>query len=109
MLGLIGGSLLGPFTAFSLKAQVLTQAFRFTASLVNAEQREKLKRLYKYETEDVPPISQLEGEAKTIANLKWDFDHAELIARQNFLSTILGCNKKTRFKSMMAKAESTVT
>ena len=41
MLGLIGGAFIGPLAAFSLRAELLTQAFRYTASLVNAENREK--------------------------------------------------------------------
>ena len=39
MLCLLGGSLIGPLAAFSLKAELLTKAFRYTESLVNAEER----------------------------------------------------------------------
>lgn len=39
ILCLFGGSIIGPLTAFSLKSKILTQAFRHTASLANAEKR----------------------------------------------------------------------
>ena len=37
MLGLIGGGLVAPFSAFAVKAEMMTSAFRYTQSLVFAE------------------------------------------------------------------------
>ena len=61
MLGLIGGALIGPLAAFSLKAELLTQAFRYTASLVNAENREKKLNPEKKNRKKVPSVSDLDG------------------------------------------------
>ena len=68
MLGLIGGSIIGPLSAFALKAELMTQAFRFTSSLAYAEkkQQNRSKKLKPIKKEDkVPEISKLEGDDKT--------------------------------------------
>ena len=40
--------------------------------------------------------------------MSWDFKHSKRIRKQGFLETLFGCNKPTRFKSMLGKADSEI-
>ena len=37
--------------------------------------------------------------------MAWDFKNVQLIKKRNFILTMCGCNRQTRYKSMLAKAE----
>jgi len=41
--------------------------------------------------------------------MEWDFSHASRIKAQNFLVTTFGCNRRSKFKRMLAKAESSIS
>ena len=46
-----------------------------------------------YAEEEVPPISELEGDELAAAHMKWDFKHAKPIQKRSCLLTMLGCNR----------------
>ena len=108
MLMPIGGSLIGPLAAFSLKAELLTKAFRFTASLLNAQKRQKKQKSNKQYQNEVPSVSELEGNKKTAAKMQWEFKHVKRILKHGYLLTSFGCNRRTRFKQMLAKSETNI-
>mmetsp|Transcript_36842 Transcript_36842/g.48381 ORF Transcript_36842/g.48381 Transcript_36842/m.48381 type:complete len:129 (+) Transcript_36842:1286-1672(+) len=41
--------------------------------------------------------------------MQWDFKHAKRIGSQNFILTTLGCNRHTKYKKMLNKAESSIS
>ena len=79
LLSLIAQILLGPLTTFSYKSELLTQIFRYTASLTFSEKRGKRNIDQAANTDEVPPISELEGDELAAAHMKWDFKHAKPI------------------------------
>ena len=93
MLGLLGGSLIGPIAAFKLKAELLTRAFRFTPSLANAEK--EANKLHSREPDDDPlsQSSKLVGEERAKAHMKWDFANSNIIKKHGFIMTMLGFNQ----------------
>ena len=40
--------------------------------------------------------------------MRWDFKNSTTIDKQGFFMTIFGCNRETKFKSMLAKANSSM-
>ena len=53
-------------------------------------------------------MSLLEGEEKAAAHMRWDFKNTTRIGKQSCLMTFLGYNRGTRFKQMLAKAETSM-
>ena len=60
---IIGEFLVGPISAFALKATLLSKIFRFTQSLAAVD----------------PRIVGVESEEKLKRHMKWDFENAKLI------------------------------
>ena len=92
MLKLLGFFAVMPFANFKLKVTVLTSAFRFVASMAR--------------TED---LSAEDENKKIQSQMCWDFANMASIKGQGFFATQLGCGRDRKFKSMMAKAESSIT
>ena len=40
--------------------------------------------------------------------MRWDFKNSTTIDKKGFFMTIFGCNRETKFKSMLAKANSSM-
>ena len=60
---IIGEFLIGPVSAFTLKASLLNKLFRYTQSLAVID----------------PKIVGVESEEKLKRHMKWDFENAKLI------------------------------
>ena len=107
MLFLIGKLLISPIAAFALKAELLSQAFRFTLSLNYKEKRLK-KQQSLTDASSVRLASKDEAAEKAEANLRWDFKNLSRIEKEGGIVTCMGCNRRARYKSMLAKAKSSL-
>ena len=104
MLVYVGRAMVGPVAAFALKAELLTSAFRYTASLIFFEERRRKDNSEHGLTDNSTSLNDLDEEKRAAANMNWDFNHIKLIDKQGCLMTTLGCNRRTRYKSMLAKS-----
>ena len=100
----LGRALVGPVASFALKAELLTNVFRYIASLIFYEERKMKENSEHGLTENSPSFNDLDEDKRAAFNMNWDFSHIRMIDKQSFLMTSLGCSRNARYKSMLAKA-----
>ena len=106
-LRLIGYALVLPVTSFQLKAELLSQVFRFTESKRFAEKR-KDDPLYDSSTYQPTAPENYTDMQHLANNMQWDFQKMANIPRRMCLATFFGCNRKSRYKKMLEKSNNSI-
>lgn len=89
-LKIIGAVLTGPFAAFNLKVELLTEYFRFTPKS--------------------PHKKDLSDDESLATDMEWNFNNQKRIERQSFMKYAFPClkEKHARYKKMLQTAESRI-